>query len=100
MREVTKYLAEGVEAKEILIVRNQQLRVKDSLINTQKKVINLFIVKDSVVNKKIQMLEEDNEVCNKEYNKLGVKFEKTKKHNSILKITNIGTLLVLLILLI
>ena len=47
-REITRYLAEGLEAKRILVIRNEQLRTKDSTIAEYKKIDSLWSVKDSL----------------------------------------------------
>ena len=78
LKEVTHYLIEGVECKEILIQRNKQLRTKDSVINLTNKYL------DSC-KKLYNVLYLDNEECNKQYSKLKTYSINKKKENYILK---------------
>lgn len=82
-REITKFLAEGLEAKQILIVRNKQLRSRDSTIEMLSKLDSLCQVKDSAQSKLIDALDKDNKVCNDEYNKMG---RKLHRRDGIIKI--------------
>lgn len=82
-KEITRYLAEGLEAKEILKVRNAQLRAKDSTISILKSVDSLHRHKDSLNNVLITELESDMKECNEQYNKLGAK---VKRQNTIMQV--------------
>jgi hypothetical protein len=99
LREVTKYLAEGVECKEILIVRNKQIRLRDSLIYNLTTAVNLHKDKDSIQTLKYNSLKLDNDVCNEQYNKQGNKYIKVKKVNRVLTISNVVFIIGLMILL-
>ena len=96
LREVTKYLAEGLECKEILSVRNSQIRLRDSIIYNYQVIVLQHKYKDSIQNNYIVELEQDNKVCNEEYNKLGKQTMKLKSENKLLKITNIVALILLI----
>lgn len=99
LREVTKYLAEGVECKEILIVRNKQIRLRDSLIYNLTTAVNLHKDKDSIQTLKYNSLKLDNDVCNEQYNKQGNKYIKAKKVNRVLTISNVVFIIGLMVLL-
>lgn len=48
LRGITKYLAEGSECKEILIQRNIQLRIKDSIIQSRELKITSLTTIDTI----------------------------------------------------
>lgn len=99
LREITKYLAEGVECKEILLVRNQQILLRDTIIYNQNRIILLHKDKDSLQTKRYDALVLDNDVCNEQYNKQGKRLLRIEKINKILSATNIGFIVALLMLL-
>lgn len=98
-KEIAYYLTEGLECKEILIQKNNQIKNKDSVISIYKRMNRLQAKKDSLQNKQFKELQEDYEICNKEYNRIGKQNIKLNNTNKILIGTNSITLLLLLILL-
>lgn len=100
LREITRYLAEGVECKEILSVRNQQIRNRDSIISNYKSISILNKNKDSIYSILIKELKTDNITCTTEYNKLNTKYTMKKRTNTILTISQtISIAIIVLILL-
>jgi len=78
LKEITHYLIEGLECKEILIQRNKQLRTKDSVI----KLNNKYIDSSKRLYDELYL---NNEECNKQYSKLKTYSINKKKENYILK---------------